>query len=117
MAATAAPTFLASLGGNALGQVRAFGGGTLKLGIYNITPASGASDYATGGQDITAPADVSGEFLFAAVLGRTPLTRTWHWNGSQSAPKLIAEDAFGTQEGAGADVSGDTLYVLLGYIE
>jgi|GEM_PF-3796543 len=111
MGATGAVTILSGVQYN-----RTLVGASSVIEEYLITFAGGSatSDYATGGQPFTMPADVKGiEFDSLVVLTRSPLTRQWSWNGSRSAPKLLAEDAFATQEANATTVNTDTLTCLL----
>lgn len=90
------------------------GPGTYETYLITCAGGSATTDYATGGQPFSLPSDCAGaQFVSLEVISRTPLTRQWSWNGSQSAPKLMAEDAFATQEGNGTTVNSDTLTCLL----
>jgi hypothetical protein len=92
----------------------ATGPGSVEEYLLTIVPGSASTDYATNGQPFVMPSDIKGaQFDSLQVLSRTPLTRQWSWNGSQSAPKLVAEDAFATEEGNGTTVNTDSLTCLL----
>lgn len=107
MAATGTPD---AAGGSSYGIARAYGIGGVTFYIDSVT--AGAT-YATGGQPVTAPPEISGKDLLGVVV-LTPHdgTRHWVWDGSTSAPKLMAYDAFATQEGNGADTSATTLTLM-----
>lgn len=109
MGATAAPTILSGVRLKA-----AIGPGSMEEYLITVAPGSASTDYATGGQTFTMPTKIKGvEFDSLVVVSSTPLTRTWQWDGSRTAPKLIALDAFATQEGNGTTVNTDTLTCLL----
>ena len=107
MASTATPTLG---GGSTYGPVRAYGLGSVTQVIASATVGA---TYATGGQPVTLPGEISGRDLLAVeVLNPHDGTRLWVWNGSTAAPKLIAYDAFATEEGNTTDTSGVTARVL-----
>jgi len=109
MGATGTPTILS---GTRLECT--IGPGTMEEYLITFAGGSGATDYATNGQPFTMPSKVKGtEFDSLQVLSRSPFTRAWQWNGSRSAPTLVALDAFATEEGAGTTVNTDTLTCLL----
>lgn len=92
----------------------AIGPGTYEEYLITCAPGSASTDYATNGQPFSLTSDFAGaEFVSLNVLASTPQTRVWKWNGSQSAPKLMAHDAFATEEGNGTTVNTDTLTCLL----
>lgn len=92
----------------------ATGPGTVEEWLITVAPGSASTDYATNGQPFTMPSHLHGlEFDSLVVIASTPATRTWRWNGSRSAPKLIAYDAFATEEGNATTVNTDTLTCLL----
>lgn len=110
MGDTAAPTLLGP--GTRLRTVN--GPGVIEEYLITVAPGSAATDYATGGQPFTMPTKVDGcEFDSLVVIASTPATRTWRWDGSRTAPKLIAYDAFATEEGNATTVNTDTLTCLL----
>lgn len=75
--------------------------------IFQIVPSS---SYATGGETIALPTDAKlGDIVAIELITRHDGTRIWEWNGSTSAPKVIAYDAFATEEGSTTNVSGVTL--------
>ena len=75
--------------------------------IFKIVPSA---SYATGGETIALPADAKlGDIVAIELITRHDGTRIWEWNGSTTAPKVIAYDAFATQEGNATDVSAVTL--------
>lgn len=112
MGDTAAPSYQGFAG--ALAPLRMAAGGPVDIYPVTLVPGSASADYATGGQPLTLPSDVKGkEFCGAIVLNPFDGARAWQWNGSTSAPKLIAYDGFAAEEGATATVNGVTLYVWL----
>lgn len=90
------------------------GPGSYEQYLVTLLGGSAVTDYATGGQTVALPTKIKGaQFVSAQVLAVSALTRTWVWNGSQSAPKLIAQDAFATQEGAATTVNADTITAII----
>ena len=74
-----------------------------------------SSSYATGGDTVTLPSDIRGEIVALAVLssGSDFANRTYIWNGATgSSAKIVAMDAFKTDEGNGTDLSAVTLTCL-----
>lgn len=109
MANTVAPTLIGSSDGPAL--ARSDGRLVFILGTFT----AGAT-YATGGQPLTEPAGVQGmSFKGIAILNPFDGTRRWVWDGSTSAPKLLAYDAYDTEEGAATDVSAVSLTAIFIY--
>lgn len=109
MGATGTPTIL-----DGWRLAAAIGPGSYEQYLISFAGGSGATDYATNGQPFTMPTDIKGvQFVALEVQHRTPFTRNWFWNASQSAPKLVALDAFATEEGNGTTVNTDTLTALL----
>lgn len=103
--ATDAPTSI----GKGYGVVRGYPG---DLTLYFCEVPSGSA-YATGGVDLTLPTEVKGlDLLFVIIANPNDGTRVWQWDGSRTAPKLFARDAFVTQEGAGA-ITPVTLDVMM----
>lgn len=81
-----------------------------------LVSITGMSNYATGGVALTMPTDIKGQQLVCLdLITRHDGTRIWEWDGSTSAPKLKAYDAFATEEGAATVVSSVTLYAWLIY--
>jgi len=110
MGATADPTLLGP--GTRSRQIN--GPGTVEEYLISFAPGSASTDYATNGQTFTMPSKVKGvEFDSLVVISSTPATRTWRWDGSRTAPKLVAYDAFATEEGNATTVNTDTLTCLL----
>lgn len=108
MAATGTPSLSA---GSSYGPVRAFGLGSVTLAFATVTVGA---TYATGGQPVTLPGEIAGRTLAAiTVLNPHDGTRLWVWNGSTSAPTLMAYDAFATQEGNATDTSAVTVRYLM----
>ena len=112
--ATSTPVNLG--GGGATGDIRAFGAsGTQVRMIVSFNPGT----YATGGVAVTLPsADVKAKQLVAVnLLKRIPAVgtdRIYDWNGSVSAPLLVAKVISTAAEVANAtDLSGDTLVAEL----
>lgn len=74
-----------------------------------------SASYATGGDPVVLPAGVQGEIVAVDVLssGTDFANRTYIWNGQTgSDAKIVAMDAFKTQEGNATDLSGVTLTLL-----
>jgi hypothetical protein len=99
MANTSAVTLL----GSGEGPVVSLGGRPYLMILGTFTAGS---TYATGGQPVTLPLGVEGR-KFKGILLMTyhDGTRTWVWDGSTSAPKLKAYDAFSTEEANATNVS------------
>lgn len=111
MGALGTPTILDSWRDRA-----ATGPGTYETYLVTMAGGSASSDYATGGQtfSLTDVADYRGaQFVSLEVIAVSAITRRWEWDGSQSAPKLVARDAFATEEGNTTTVNTDTLTCLL----
>jgi hypothetical protein len=76
-----------------------------------------SASYATGGEPLTLPDDISGRELKAVFL-LNPLdgTRVYQWDGSTSAPKIIGYTALNTQVANAVDLSAvTTRYAYLLY--
>jgi hypothetical protein len=73
-----------------------FEGGRNALLVY-VTFVMSAS-YATGGDTLTLPSDVTGRELKAVII-LNPLdgTRMYQWNGDTAAPKIMAFTGLGTE--------------------
>lgn len=109
MANTGTPTLL----GTGLGDVLGRSKGPLH---FIIGTATAGATYATGGQPVTAPAGVQGTKLKGIIiLNPHDGTRLWVWDGSTSAPKLKAYDAFATEEANATDTSAVSLTLLYIY--
>lgn len=95
-------------GANSEGPVTRMGpGNSHREVLFRIVPSA---TYATGGETISLPADAKiGDIVAIELVTRHDGTRIWEWNGSTSAPKVIAYDAFATEEGNGTNVSSVTL--------
>lgn len=75
------------------------------------------ASYATGGDTLDSaslPTNI-GSLKAVFITPNHDGTRTFTWDGSTSTPKIKAFDAFATEEGAGTDVSGTTIHVILVY--
>jgi hypothetical protein len=106
MANTGAVTLL----GSGLGLTLGLGGSNY---LFVLGSANAGATYATGGQPVTPPEGVVGKKLKGiVVLTYHDGTRLWVWDGSTSAPKLKAYDAFATEEANGTNTSGVTLQLL-----
>ena len=102
-AASSAPSSFGSVKSNS---------GNLVLTIAEVAMGSASTDYATGGQPVTLPTGMPGALVAVVPLEAHDGTRMWFWNGSRSAPKLVAYDAFATEEGNATTVNSVTLTVL-----
>lgn len=74
-----------------------------------------SSSYATGGDTVTLPADIKGEIVALDIIssGADFANRTYIWNGSTgSSAKIVAMDAYKTEEGNATDLSAVTLTCL-----
>lgn len=90
------------------------GPGTYEHYLCTFLGGSAATDYATNGQTISLPTEIKGaQFVSAEVIAVSALTRRWEWDGSQSAPKLVARDAFATEEGNATTVNTDTITAVI----
>ena len=75
-----------------------------------------SASYSTGGDTITLPADVHGDIVAVNVMscGTDFANRTYMWNGQAgSSAKVVALDAFKTEEGAATDLSAVTVTLLV----
>ena len=92
----------------------AIGPGSYEQYLVTFAGSAASDDYETGGQTISVPTEIKGaQFVCMQVLAVSALTRTWVWDGSQSAPELIAQDSFATEEAATTDVDGDTVTAII----
>jgi len=105
------PTF--TLTGGATGPVHATGLDMLTL--VPVTLTFGASDtYLTGGYDVVLPDAVSEQKLEAIVFSNDfDGTRVWRWDGSKTTPKLLAYDAFATEEGNATSIASAVISLIL----
>lgn len=74
-----------------------------------------SASYSTGGDTITLPAGLKGEIVACDVIssGADFANRTYIWNGTAgSGAKIVAMDAFKTEEGNTTDLSSVTLTLL-----
>lgn len=112
MGATGTPTILG--GGGAVAPVSQMGS-TNNLRV--LTSFTMSNSYATNGDTLTLPTvDVRGRELVAVhVLTPQDGTRFYAWNGSVSAPKIVAYTAASTQANSTTDLSAVTLKVELIY--
>lgn len=79
---------------------------------------TGSASYATGGDTLTVPTITGASLAEVRITAQPPaMTRIWAWDGSTSTPKLIAYDAFATQEANATNVSADVLHVELVYTQ
>ena len=68
--------------------------------------------YATGGVAVTLPDEIRGKTLVAVdLLEHHDGTRHYYWDSSAS--KIVALDAFATEEGNGTDLSAINLQAIL----
>jgi hypothetical protein len=76
-----------------------------------------SASYSTGGDTLTLPtSDVRGKGLVGVnILTRQDGTRFYDWNGSVSAPKIVAYTAGNAQVASTTDLSAVTLRVELIY--
>lgn len=78
---------------------------------------TGSSSYATGGETLGGLPTGVGTLQAVTVHNGHDGTRMWFWNGNTSTPKLIAYDAFATEEGSTTNVSTAVLSVELTYVQ
>ena len=74
-----------------------------------------SNSYATGGDTVTLPTDVRGEIVALDIIssGADFANRTYIWNGvAGSGAKIIAMDAYKTEEGNATNLSSVTLTCL-----
>lgn len=106
------PTYLID-GPAALGPALALGPDALTFVPLTITFASGDT-YLTNGMAVTLPAEIDERRLVDIILTKAhDGTRRWEWDGSRSAPMILAYDAHATEEGNGADIAGIVLRAIL----
>jgi hypothetical protein len=91
------------------------GGGKRELVLR--AKLTGSASYATGGDTVTLPAPDGYTLYELRVTSQPPATRTYVWDQSTSAPKLIAFDAFATQEANATNVSADVIFVEAIYVQ
>lgn len=101
-------------GGASYGPVRAYSLGNLNEAIATSTMSN---SYATGGDTLNQPSEISGKDLVAVeVLKSSDLTRWYQWDGSTAAPKIRALTALpNTQVTAATDLSAVTLTLRFTY--
>lgn len=74
----------------------------------------GSDTYVTGGMAVTLPDELAERQVVDIILTKAhDGTRRWEWDGSQSAPKLLAYDAHATEEGNGTAVASIVLRAIL----
>lgn len=102
-----------ALTGGATGPVHATGKDMLTLVPVTLT-FGGSDTYVTGGYDVVLPDDVAEQKLEAIIL-TDPFdgTREWRWDGSKTSPKLLAYDAFATEEGNATSIASVVLSLIL----
>ena len=77
---------------------------------------TGSSSYATGGDTVTVPTITGATLAEVRITAQPPSgTRVWAWDQGTSTPKILAFDAFATQEANATNVSADVLFVELVY--
>lgn len=108
------PTFTLNAG-SAVGPMLAYADTQLILAPVTIT--FGSSDtYVTGGYSIVLPDGLEHHKL-VDILSSLPRSgsgaRDWRWNGDPADPKLLAYDAFNTQEGNGQSIADEVIRLVL----
>ncbi len=99
--------------GGAAGPVRAMGKDVIDMVPMTIT-FGGSDTYLTGGMDLTLPDEISDRRFDGIILTKAnDGTRRWDWNGSRTAPKLLAYDAFVTEEGNATSIAGIVLEAIV----
>lgn len=109
MGSTGTSTSIGPVGGDIQAQ-----GLPLNPSVAVFTTRMSAS-YATGGDTVTLPADVKGEIVALDIIssGADFANRTYIWNGTAgSGAKIVAMDAYKTEEGNATDLSAVTLTCL-----
>lgn len=102
-----------SFQGGSEGPARVIGKDSVTFVPTTITFLS-TDTYLTGGMTVTLPDEVS-DFKFEGILLTKGFdtVRQWQWDGSRTTPKLLAYDAFATQEGNATSLSGVVLEAIL----
>ncbi len=83
--------------------------------LVPLTITFGASDtYPTNGMAVTLPDELAERQIVDIILTKAhDGTRRWEWDGSQSAPMLLAYDAFATEEGNTTSIADIVLRAIL----
>lgn len=102
-----------ALGGPGRGPISAIHKEDLVVVPVSLT-FGGSDTYVTGGYAIVLPDEIAELQLVDVLMSKAhDGTRRWEWDGSQSAPKLLAYDAFATEEGNGANIASVVLRAVL----
>ncbi len=102
-----------TLSGGATGPVHATGLDMLTLVPVTIT-FGGSDTYVTGGMDLTLPDGISEQKLEGVIFTDDyDGTRVWRWDGSKTSPKLLAYDAFATEEGNATSIASAVISLIL----
>lgn len=106
-----------ALRGGAEGPANAMGKEPITWVPVTLTFIAGDT-YLTGGMTVTLPDELSERQVDTVIVltpegdAATDGVRTWFWSGSTN--KLIANDAFSTEEGNGTSIAGVVLQLLVG---
>lgn len=102
-----------SFQGGASGDLKAMGKDNVTLVPATIT-FGGSDTYVTGGYTIVLPDEISEQKFEGIVLTKDfDGTRVWKWDGSRTTPKLLAYDAFATEEGNGTSIASMVLEAII----
>lgn len=107
MGTIAAPTVV----GGSIGPMRAYSAEGMFAQPGTITMSA---SYATGGDTVTLPADISKLRKLWAIEVLTPMdgTRFYAWDGSTTTPKIKAFTAANAEASAATNLSSVTLRVM-----
>jgi hypothetical protein len=106
-----------TLRGSGEGQMNAMGHEPVTVVPVTLTFITGDT-YLTGGMTVTLPDELSERSVDWVIVltpegdAATDGVRTWFWSGSTN--KLIANDAFSTEEGNATSIAGVVLQLLVG---
>lgn len=102
-----------ALSGSGRGPIGAISKDDLTLVPLSIT-FGGSDTYVTGGLAVTLPDEISEMLVTDIILTKAhDGTRRWEWDGSTSAPKILAYDAHATEEGNGTSIASVVLRAIL----
>lgn len=106
------PTYLT--GGSGVGPLLTMHKDDLILVPLSIT-FGGSDTYLTGGMTLTLPDEFSERTLVDVILTKDfDGTRVWRWDGTQGLTgKLLAYDAFATEEGNATSIASVVLRAIL----
>ncbi len=102
-----------ALGGSGRGPMAAIHQEDLAMVPVSLT-FGGSDTYVTGGYAVVLPDEIAELAIVDIIITKAhDGTRRWEWDGSQSSPKILAYDAFATEEGNGTAIASIVLRAIL----